>query len=89
MQCPINLYCACVRACVCVVNASDKVYVQISLLHVFLPVYHALFYSVTVVNTDDPPAPLLFDLYLNENPGQVGINFTTIDSSDPMDNYTK
>jgi len=42
-----------------------------------------------VINTDDPPAPLLFDLYLNETSGPVGINFTTIDDSDPMDNYTK
>ena len=50
---------------------------------------HCFLCSVTVVNTDDPPAPVLFDLYLTETSGPVGINFTTIDSSDPMDNYTK
>jgi len=41
------------------------------------------------MNTDDPPAPVLYDLHLNETSGPVRINFTTVDSSDPMDNYTK
>ena len=42
-----------------------------------------------MVNVDEPPNPVLNNLYLTENTGPVMINLTTIDSTDPMDNYTK
>ena len=40
-------------------------------------------------NTDDPPKPVLNNLYLTEISGLVKINLTTIDSADPEDYYTK
>ena len=48
-----------------------------------------MIYSVYVVNVNDPPNPVLNNLYLTEVTGPVKINLTTIDSTDPMDNYTK
>ena len=40
-------------------------------------------------NVDDPPRPVLNNLYLNEVTGPVKVNITTIDSADPSDYYTK
>ena len=40
-------------------------------------------------NTDDPPRPILNNLYLTEVAGLVKINLTTVDSADPQDYYTK
>ena len=40
-------------------------------------------------NTDDPPMPVLNNLFLVEVAGPVKINLTTIDSADPQDYYTK
>ena len=42
------------------------------------------------MNVDEPPNPILNNLYLtDELTGPVMIDLTTIDSNDPMDNYTR
>ena len=38
---------------------------------------------------DDPPRPVVNNLYLTEVTGPVKVNITTIDSTDPSDYYTK
>ena len=48
-----------------------------------------LYYSVNVMNIDDIPNPVLNNLSLTEEDEPVRINLTTIDSTDPMDNYTR
>ena len=48
-----------------------------------------LYYRVNVVNIDEAPNPVLYDLHLTEKTGPVMINLTTIDSNDPLDNYTR
>ena len=53
-------------------------------------IMHAILYdSIYVVNVDEPPNPVLNNLYLTEVTGPMKINLTTIDSTDPLDNYTK
>ena len=47
-----------------------------------------LLYSIIVVNIDEPPDPILNNLYLTEVDGPVKINLTTVDLTDPLDNYT-
>lgn len=42
-----------------------------------------------MVNVDELPNPILNNLYLTEETGPVKINLTTVDSTDPLDNYTK
>lgn len=42
-----------------------------------------------MVNIKEPPNPVLNDLHLTEETGPVMINITTIDSEDPLDNYTE
>ena len=40
-------------------------------------------------NVDDPPRPVINNLYLTETSVPVKVNITTIDSTDPSDYYIK
>ena len=48
-----------------------------------------LYDSIDVMNIPEPPNPVLNDLYITEVDGPMKINLTTIDTEDPLDNYTK
>lgn len=49
---------------------------------------NAIELTVIVVNVDEVPYPILNNLYLTEVDGPVKINLTTVDLTDPLDNYT-